>query len=349
MLELDGIGVTLGAFALRDVELRVETGEYLVLLGPTGAGKTVLLEVVCGLLRPAAGSVRWSGCDITGAPPESRPVAVVFQDLGLFDHLTVAGNIEFGPRVRGVARAVRVARARDLADRLGIVHLFERRVDGLSGGERQRVALARALAVEPSLLLLDEPLSALDGVTRDLMREELRSLHREDGLTIVHVTHDREEALHLADRIAVLLDRRLRPSVPPATLFRRPTDPDVAVFLGLRNVLSVDSASDGRVRIGDLDLPVEGASAATRVVWIRPDAIELHRGTRDSDDDGTTAIPATVVESVMLGPLTEVRCRSGDVALRVLVPDTEAVALDPRPGERLFARLSPRAIYPFPT
>jgi ABC-type Fe3+/spermidine/putrescine transport system ATPase subunit len=349
MLELDGIGLTLGAFSLRDISLRIGTGEYFVLLGPTGAGKTALLEIVCGLLRPGTGTVRWSGRDITRLPPESRPLAVVFQDLGLFDHLTVAGNIEFGPRVRGVSRTVRSARARDLAARLGIDHLLGRRVAGLSGGERQRVALARALAVEPELLLLDEPLSALDGVTRDALRDELRSLHRTNGLTVVHVTHDREEALYLATRIAVLLDRRLHTPTAPESLFRSPPDPDVAAFLGLRNVLSVDAASDGRVVIGELELRSDGASPSTRAVWIRPDAVELHREPPELVETGSTDVPVTVDEAVMLGPMTEVRCRAGGLSLRVLVPDSEAVALDARPGDRLVARLVSRGIYAFPT
>ncbi|MDY0002643.1 MAG: ATP-binding cassette domain-containing protein [Polyangia bacterium] len=278
MLELRDLGLTAGAFSLSGISLDVRPGEYFVLLGPTGSGKTLLLEVICGLLQPRTGQVRWQGRDLMCLPPEARPLAVLFQDLALFDHLTVGENIAFGPRVRGLGRAARDARARAMAARLGIETLLGRRVEGLSGGERQRVALARALAVEPALLLVDEPLSALDGVTRDHLREELKRLHAEsrgagpdpEALTVVHVTHDREEALYLADRISVLLGGRLFPPVPPADLFRRPVDPAVARFLGLRNVFAVDEASPGTVRLGPLTLPCEGADASTRSVWIRP-------------------------------------------------------------------------------
>lgn len=349
MLELRGVGVTAGAFSLTDLSLEVRRGEYFVLLGPTGAGKTLLLELLCGLFAPRTGEVRWQGSDLLALPMEARPLAVVFQDLALFAHLTVAENIAFGPRVRGVHRRAREARTRALAARLGIEPLLERRVEGLSGGERQRVALARALAVEPALLLLDEPLSALDGVTRDRLREELKRLHAsaEGALTVVHVTHDREEALYLADRIAVLLEGRLFPPVPPTALFRRPMDPAVATFLGLRNVLSVDEAEAGRVRVGPLWLPCAGADARTRAAWIRPEALRLQREAPASPS-APSLVSVIVEETVMLGPVSEVRCRAGELPLRVLLPDREAETLAPRTGESLHLLLLEGAVYAFP-
>lgn len=369
MLELRSLGVSVGDFALRDLNLEINNGEYFVLLGPTGAGKTLLLEILTGLLRPQRGEVRWQGQDLLSMPPEARPVAVVFQDLALFAHLTVGENIAFGPRVRGVGPREREAQARALATLLGIEHLLGRSVMGLSGGEKQRVALARALAVKPAILLLDEPLSALDGVTRDRLREELRRIHAGSagshgghggdgghvGLTVVHVTHDREEALYLADRIGVLLDGRLWPPAPPEDLFRRPVAPEVASFLGLRNVLPVDDASPGQVRVGSHLLPCPEASENTRTVWIRPEALRLHRtepplapAKSPPVGPGVRVLPALVEETVLLGPVTEVRCRAGVLPLRVLLPDRDAEALAPRPGEALFVELLPGAVYAFP-
>jgi ABC-type Fe3+/spermidine/putrescine transport system ATPase subunit len=253
MIRLEGLHVAAGDFSLRVDELSVEKGEFLVFLGPTGSGKTVLLETLAGLRRPVSGRIWFGDRDVTEEPPERRRVGFVYQDYALFPHLSVAKNIAFGlstGATRGRARGVRAGggepsggadpdRAAALASLLGIEQLIDRYPDTLSGGEQQRVALARALAIEPEVLLLDEPLSALDRKTRRELRIELRRLHRELGATVLHVTHDLDEALVLGDRIAVLIDGDLRQIGTPEDVIRQPADGETARLLGMTNVFRV--------------------------------------------------------------------------------------------------------------
>ncbi|MBC8372242.1 MAG: ATP-binding cassette domain-containing protein, partial [Planctomycetes bacterium] len=210
MLELKSISKRLGEMDMSEVSLTLEAGEYFALLGPTGVGKTVLIEIIAGLIRPDGGRVFWDGADITSLPPERRGFAVVYQDYALFPHLSVARNIAYGARACGCDSAEVSARTARLANMLGITELLGRRPEMLSGGEQQRTAIARALAAEPKLLLLDEPLSALDTNTRLRLRRELKRINAELGTAILHVTHEPEEAMALADRIGVMLDYRLR-------------------------------------------------------------------------------------------------------------------------------------------
>jgi ABC-type sugar transport system ATPase subunit len=199
MIALDRIAVKLGAFALRDVSFAVPGGRYATLMGKTGTGKTTLLEVVCGLRRPDAGRVSLGGCDVTHAPAAARGVGYVPQDGALFPTLTVAEHLAFAPTVRRWPAHAVEKRVEELAGLLGITHLLKRKPDGLSGGERQRVALGRALAFRPAVLLLDEPLSALDDDTRSEMYALLRGLHGQLGFTALHVTHNLAEAEHVGD------------------------------------------------------------------------------------------------------------------------------------------------------
>jgi len=272
---LQGVRVRAGGFSLAIDDLSVATGEHLMVLGPTASGKTVLLETVAGLRRPTDGRVWFGDRDVTGEPPERRGAGLVYQDYALFPHLTVAENIAFGlrtPRARGVSgggswgatvkrssshrrdavtggegrsrvedRRVSGDRehVRKLADLLGIDGLLTRYPEGLSGGERQRVALARALAIEPEVLLLDEPLSALDGPTRLELQGELKRLQRELGATVMHVTHDLDEALVLGDRMAVIVNGDVRQVGSPQHVTRFPADVEVARLVGLTNVFAV--------------------------------------------------------------------------------------------------------------
>ena len=282
MLELRGVSKSYGDFAVTDLDLRVERQGYFVLLGPSGVGKTVLLEMVTGLIRPDAGRVLWDGEDITSAPPEARRFAMVYQDYALFPHLSVAANIAYGLRARGVGAGEAARRAADTAGQLGIAPLLGRRPATLSGGEAQRVALARALVTEPRMLLLDEPLAAVDIGARHRLRRELQRIHDETHTSFLHVTHDVEEAMFLADRVGVMLDGRIRQVAPPEQLFRRPTDRAVAEFLGLHNVLEMTAAGEGTCRCAGVRLHVAGADETTRHVWVRPEEILLSREPFDS-------------------------------------------------------------------
>jgi len=240
VLELCGIGKRLGAFRLQGLELQMQPGEYLVLMGPSGVGKTVLAEMVCGLLQPDAGQVRWRGTDITAWPPEARRFALSYQRGALFPHLTVGGNIAYGLRARGHGRAAARERAGAMAERLGVAALLHRRPTTLSVGEQQRVSLARALVTRPRLLVLDEPLSALDGGARLRLRHELGRIHRELGTPFLHITHDPREATELGDRVAVLVGERIRQIGPPDELLRQPADEQVAELLGVAEVPAAD-------------------------------------------------------------------------------------------------------------
>ena len=302
-LQVRGLRVDLREFHLREIELDVAPGEYFVVLGPTGAGKTVLLETIAGLFEPQQGRVLMDGTDITTIPPDRRRIGFVYQDYALFPHLSVAENIAFGLRLGGVRSAVPVPDAlQRLAGRLGytteqqegirqhvedmsrllsINHLLHRHPETLSGGEQQRVALARALVVEPRLLLMDEPLSALDPETRESLQRELARVHRALGTTTLHVTHDFEEAVALGDRIGVVHQGRILQVGVPEEIFRRPADQFVARFVGARNIFEGVVSSDRQergcrsFRSSDLELAVITELSGPAHASIRPEDIVI--------------------------------------------------------------------------
>jgi thiamine transport system ATP-binding protein len=231
-LRLDGVALRAGAFALRDVSLDLPPGSYGVLLGPSGSGKSLLLQAVAGLCALDAGRILVAGREVGALPPEARGVGLVFQRDTLFPHLDVRGNLEFGLRAHGVAPAERQRRVEELVELLGLSEIARRPVATLSGGEGQRVAIARSVAPRPRVLLLDEPLGMVDAHGRRELREVLRRVHRELGLTTLHVTHDRAEALALGDVCAVLIGGALVQAGPSAEVFARPAGPAVARVLG---------------------------------------------------------------------------------------------------------------------
>ena len=238
-LALEAIRVVIdGGSILDDVSVDVGAGERLALLGPSGSGKSTALRVAAGLQRPAAGRVLLDGADVTRVPPHRRGIGLVFQDAALFPHRAVAGNVGFGPRVAHLPQAERDARVAEALDLVGLAGTERRDVTTLSGGEAQRVALARALAPRPGVLLLDEPLGALDGPLRQRLQDDLRELFERLALTVVHVTHDVGEAFALGDRVAVLRDGRIAQVATPEELWARPADDWVARFLGMVNVFA---------------------------------------------------------------------------------------------------------------
>jgi putative spermidine/putrescine transport system ATP-binding protein len=237
-LALQGLTKRYGSFtAVADVSLRVERGEFLTLLGPSGSGKTTILMCIAGFVAPTAGAILLDGKDITPLPPERRDFGMVFQGYALFPHMTVAENVAFPLRVRKLSAADREAKVRAALDLVQLQGFAERLPRQLSGGQQQRVALARALVFDPALLLLDEPLSALDKKLRADLQEELKALHRRVGRTFVNVTHDQEEALSLSDRVAILNHGKLIQEGAPAHLYEQPRTRFVADFLGKSNFL----------------------------------------------------------------------------------------------------------------
>ncbi len=345
MLELQSISKCLGSFALSDLSLRLNPGEYFVLLGPSGVGKTILVEITAGLIHPDAGRILWAGQDITGTPPDTRGFAVVYQDYALFPHLTVAENIAYGLRVRGVKPAEAGRRVRALAEMLNIAALLSRHTDTLSGGEQQRVALARALATRPRMLLLDEPLSAVDAGIRSHLRRELKQIHQQTATTFLHVTHDADDALHLADRVGVMLSGRIRQVATPQQLFRAPCDWEVAQFLGMRNIMTVDSAQHGTCRIGDVVIHAASADRSTSHIWIRPEEILLSR--QPFDSSARNQFQCCVDEWEDSGRLLAVRVSTGGLSLTVLVTHESFNDLGIEVGAQLYCTFKSSAVHCF--
>jgi len=244
MIQIRGLKVNLGEFLLEGIDLDVEAGEYFIILGPTGAGKTVLLEAVAGLYPVLQGTISVGGRDITKLKPEKRGIGIVYQDQALFPHLSVEQNIAFGLRSRKCPKPEVKTLVEGAADLLGINHLLHRNPETLSGGEKQKVALARALVTQPSVLLLDEPLSALDPETKERLQRELAEIHRRLKVTIIHVTHDFEEAMALGERVAVLNQGRIAQVGTPEDVLRRPNSEFVAGFALTRNVFSGGTLDD---------------------------------------------------------------------------------------------------------
>jgi len=232
MIKITNLSIHLPDFAVQQVSLAIAPGDFFILLGPTGAGKSLILEALAGLVPINDGSLHLNGQEITHLPPEKRHLAIVYQDGALFPHLTVEENIAFGLRYQKKEADDACQTVHDLMDRLGITHLKNRKPKTLSGGEKQRTALARALAVKPDVLLLDEPLSALDPVTRKEISALLKTLHHEENMTCLMVTHDFDEARYLGQSMAVIRDGRIEQSGPVHTLFHHPNTPFVARFLG---------------------------------------------------------------------------------------------------------------------
>src|SRR5690606_15566759 len=263
--------------ALDGLDLVIEPGELVALLGPSGRGNTTALRVVAGFEQPDAGAVLIDGKDVTRVPANRRDAGMVFQSYSLFPNLNARDNVAFGLRVRKVPAAERRARAEELLALVGLPDHGDRYPHQLSGGQQQRVALARALALEPRVLLLDEPLSALDAKVRVALREEIRRLQLDLGITTIFVTHDQEEALSIADEVAVLRDGRLEQVGPPAEVYDRPATPFVAEFVGTMNHLPGRLAGDGKVSVLGQTLPVAGEAPAGKDVHVlvRPEAVQV--------------------------------------------------------------------------
>ncbi|NOY68287.1 MAG: ATP-binding cassette domain-containing protein [Deltaproteobacteria bacterium] len=256
MIRLEDIRVTLGCFSLDRVNLFVGRSECVVLLGPTGTGKTVLLETIAGIHRPNSGRLLINGEDMTRARPAKRGLGVVYQDYALFPHMTIFNNMGYGLKVRGISAKKIAMRVKDMAGFLEISHLLDRRPGRLSGGEQQRAALARALVTKPYALLLDEPLSALDKATRNRLRRELKRIHEELGISILHITHDLTDAFFLADRIAVMENGKILQADTPEKILSRPASRTVARLVGINNLIEGRMTSQGlETGIGILRVP----------------------------------------------------------------------------------------------
>jgi molybdopterin-binding protein len=352
VIRLEGIDVRLGQFALRDVSFEIPAAGYGLLIGPTGSGKTSVLQAIAGHARVGSGRVLLHGKDVTAVPPEHRGVGVVYQQNNLFPHLSVAENIRYGIAHGDLSRPDQKVRVGELADGLGLRHLLERGVANLSGGEAQRVGLARALASRPSVLLLDEPFASLDPATRFTLRQQLLELHRREGVTTLQVTHEFQEALQLGNLVAVMSEGRIVQHGKPEEVFRHPNSSFVARFIGAANVLEgvvtrVGDAEDAdrqfaaRFTTGAVTLDVIAGREGSLNAVIHPEDIALsHRPTGGS---ARNQLPATVTALELTGPVTYVHLDAG-CPLRAAVTSTSAEAMGLAAGVPLIATIKATAI-----
>ena len=334
-LSLAGIVKRFGDLvALNQVALTIEPGEFVCFLGPSGCGKTTLLRVIAGLEQADTGSVRLGDTDLARVPARQRNFGVVFQSYSLFPNLSVARNVAYGLECQGRARAEIDTRVTAMLRLVQLTDQAHKLPAQLSGGQQQRVALARALAPDPAVLLLDEPLSALDAQVREELRFEIRDVQRRLGITTVMVTHDQDEALTMADRIVVMEGGRIEQIGTPRDLYETPATRFVAGFIGRMNLLEVQPDGAGASRFAGTTLRVADASAAVRWLAIRPEALTL----ADPATGGDNLVVGEVAEVVYLGNLSRVVVATGDGDARLVVEvhgDTPVPALHERVGLHL--------------
>ena len=342
LLELQGVRKSFGSVdAVAGVSAQIARGEYVCILGPSGCGKTTLLRLIAGFEEPTAGDIVLDGASLSGVPPERRDVNVVFQSYALFPHLTVHENVAFGPRMKRLPPGQVKSRVEEALRLVRMEPFGARFPRQLSGGQQQRVALARALVNRPRLLLLDEPLSALDRSLRVEMQEELRSLQQGTGVTFVHVTHDQAEALSLADRLVVMRGGRFQQVGPPRELYHRPQSRFVAEFLGASNLLEGTVEEPGFVRTsGGLLLHVQDAFLPERVLLsVRPECVlvepeeQAQQASRHAN-----RFPGRVEATSFSGAAVECRVAVGGHMLRATLRG-RAGAAEPRPGDSVIVSL----------
>jgi spermidine/putrescine transport system ATP-binding protein len=312
---------------LTNIDLQLPPGSYTVLLGPSGSGKTTLLSILGGFLVPDSGRVLIDGKDCTTLAPAHRPTATVFQDYALFPHMSVGANVSFGLRMKGVSRAEREKAAKAMLETVDLEWAFDKKPHQLSGGQRQRVALARALLVEPTVLLLDEPLGALDLKLRRQMQDELKSIQRRFATAFIHVTHDQEEAMALADHIVVMNRGRIEDQGPPERVYQRPQTRFAATFMGESTVLAGQATSDG------LETPIGWfpAPAGTAALAIRPEHVSIGG-----------SIPARVTDVVFQGSFKRVSAEAAGVSILARLPAETAIAR----GDHVKLAMDPRHMIP---
>jgi ABC-type Fe3+/spermidine/putrescine transport system ATPase subunit len=323
-IAVEGLEAGYGATrVLQGIDLAVAPGEFVAILGSSGCGKTTLLRAIAGFQKVSKGAIRLFGRDVANTPPEKRGIAMVFQSYALWPHMTVLGNVGYGLRLRGVPRAEVKKRVADILRLLNLSGLEDRKVTNLSGGQRQRVALGRALAIEPDLLLLDEPLSNLDAKVRIQLRSEIKTLQNRLGFAAIHVTHDREEAMTMADRIVVMNAGEIVQSGSPEHVYDKPSSPFVASFMGADNTIALEIER----RSGGVAIAVPGTEGATPwdgpaptgsvIAFFRDDVARLVAP--DARIDGSIVLPGRIVQRSYPG---------GEYRYRVAVADRQFTVTD---------------------
>jgi putative spermidine/putrescine transport system ATP-binding protein len=349
-VQLIDLRKTYGNFTAVDgLSLDVAEGEFLTFLGSSGSGKTTTLNIIAGFDDPTAGSIRLNGVPVEGLPPQKRNIGMVFQRYTLFPHQTVEQNVAFPLSVRGVAKPEMADRVRKALQLVQLERFAGRKPNQLSGGQQQRVALARALVYEPQLLLMDEPLGALDKKLREEIQLEIRNLHHRLGVTILYVTHDQEEALRMSDRIAVFEHGKIVQVGSGEDLYFRPATEFVAGFIGNSNFLQGRMTDSGEVELSGghrLRLPAATLQAGDRVrIMIRPEALQL---VPLLSVGSTTTLPGTVVERIFLGDATTYQVATADrQILTIRQPLRQSSQYAPEVGQQTFTQIDPGACHAF--
>ena len=349
-IQLEGLTKAFGEHvAVAGIDVDMPPGEFFTLLGPSGCGKTTTLRMIAGFEQPTSGRIMLDGTDVARVPPHRRNVNTVFQSYALFPHLDVAKNVAFGLKYQKLEKSERAKRVAEALELVNLTEFAHRKADQLSGGQQQRVALARALVLQPRVLLLDEPLGALDAKLRKTLQVELKALQAELGITFVFVTHDQEEALTMSDRIAVMNKGLVEQAAPPQAIYEEPETVFVAEFLGVSNLLEAEAVGrEGAtcaVRIGDRvfrcgqgDLDTLGEVK----VMIRPERIVIEPHTEAGDE----RLPGIVERSVFLGGSHEVHVRvlGGELMRATVINDGTATPVSLEPGAAVSLRLPPEGL-----
>jgi putative spermidine/putrescine transport system ATP-binding protein len=334
-VQLKGLRRSYGdVHALAGLDLELAPGEMVVLLGPSGCGKTTALRILAGLDRQDEGQVLVGGRDVSTVPPNKRDMGMVFQAYSLFPHLTVLDNVAFGLKLRGRSASERRSRAGEMLELVGLNQHADRYAHQLSGGQQQRVALARALAIEPAVLLLDEPLSALDAKVRVQLRDEIRRVQLDVGTTTLFVTHDQEEALAVADRVGVMNAGRLEQLASPTELYSSPASQFVGEFVGLSNRIPAEVQGGSATVLGRAVPVLPGSATGSGFALVRPEALSVV-----ADESGQ----ATVTTVQFLGPLSRVTCALAD-GTDVVAQLASSEALKLEPGLRVRLEVAPSPV-----